>query len=132
MRATTVLIPTVLPSSTSTSFSVPAVGAGISVSTLSVEISKSGWSRSTRSPGFFSHLVSVPSTMLSPIWGITTSVISVLSFVGCKDRFLEQHLAIENSAEVPGQALSHLFEPGIYTKLRHGGHGLGQPARDDV
>src|SRR4051812_42431601 len=39
MRATTVLIPTVLPSSTSTSDSVPAAGDGISVSTLSVEIS---------------------------------------------------------------------------------------------
>ena len=52
---------------------------GISVSTLSVEISNSGSSRSTWSPGFFSHLVSVPSTMLSPIWGITTSVIQIVS-----------------------------------------------------
>jgi hypothetical protein len=80
MRATTVLMPTVLPSSTRTSESVPAAGDGISVSTLSVEISKSGSSRSMRSPGFLSHLVSVPSTMLSPIWGMTTSVISVLTF----------------------------------------------------
>ena len=45
------------------------------MSTLSVEISNSGSSRSILSPSFFSHLVSVPSTMLSPIWGITTSVI---------------------------------------------------------
>src|SRR5207247_5329785 len=75
--ATTVLIPTVLPSSTSTSDSVPAAGDGISVSTLSVDISKRGSSRSTCSPGFFSHFVNVPSTMLSPIWGITTSVMKL-------------------------------------------------------
>ena len=74
MRATTVLIPTVSPSCTSTSVKVPADGEGISVSTLSVEISNSGSSRSTVSPGFFNHLVSVPSTILSPICGITTSI----------------------------------------------------------
>src|ERR1051326_6698533 len=71
--ATTVLIGTVWPSLTLISFSTPAVGDGISASTLSVEISKSGSSRSTLSPGFFSHLVIVPSKILSPIWGITTS-----------------------------------------------------------
>jgi hypothetical protein len=71
-------MPTVFPSSTITSESVPAAGDGISVSTLSVEISNSGSSRSTRSPGFFNHFVKVPSTILSPIWGITTSVISKL------------------------------------------------------
>ena len=75
IRATTVLIPTVLPSSIRTSASTPATGDGISVSTLSVEISNRGSSRPTVSPGFFSHLVSVPSTILSPIWGITTSII---------------------------------------------------------
>jgi hypothetical protein len=41
---------------------------------LSVEISNSGSSRRTYSPGFLSHLVMVPSKMLSPIWGMTTSV----------------------------------------------------------
>jgi hypothetical protein len=55
------------------SFSTPAEGEGISASTLSVEISNSGSSRSTLSPGFFNHLVMVPSKMLSPIWGITMS-----------------------------------------------------------
>src|SRR6516225_7388292 len=54
--------------------STPAAGEGISASTLSVEISKRGSSRSTRSPTFFSHFVTVPSAMLSPIWGIITSV----------------------------------------------------------
>src|SRR5215467_881260 len=73
MVATTVLMGTVWPSLTLISFSTPAEGEGISASTLSVEISKSGSSRSTLSPGFFSHLVMVPSKILSPIWGITTS-----------------------------------------------------------
>src|SRR5260221_2748175 len=73
MVATTVLMGTVWPSLTLISLSTPAEGEGISASTLSVEISKSGSSRSTLSPGFFSHLVMVPSKMLSPIWGITTS-----------------------------------------------------------
>src|SRR5579859_2742022 len=70
---TTVWMGTVLPSPTFISFSTPAEGEGISASTLSVEISKRGSSRSTLSPGFFSHLVMVPSKMLSPIWGITMS-----------------------------------------------------------
>src|SRR6516225_100246 len=64
---------TVWPSGILISFSTPAEGDGISASTLSVEISNSGSSRSTLSPGFFSHLVIVPSKMLSPIWGMTTS-----------------------------------------------------------
>ena len=49
-------------------------GLGISASTLSVEISNSGWSRSTFSPTLTSHLVIVPSAIDSPICGITTSV----------------------------------------------------------
>ena len=63
-----------MPSATFTSFSTPLAGAGISASTLSVEISNSGSSRVTLSPGFFSHLVSVPSKIDSPIWGMMTSV----------------------------------------------------------
>src|SRR5258708_7713188 len=70
---TTVWMGTVWPSPNLISFSTPADGEGISASTLSVEISKSGSSRSTLSPGFLSHLVMVPSKMLSPIWGITMS-----------------------------------------------------------
>ncbi len=83
ITATIVWIGTVCPSGTLISFSTPAEGEGISASTLSVEISNRGSSRSTLSPGFFSHLVMVPSNMLSPIWGMTTStgiaVISLLS-----------------------------------------------------
>src|ERR1700691_702435 len=64
---------TVWPSVTLISFNTPAEGEGISASTLSVEISNRGSSRSILSPGFFSHLVIVPSKMLSPIWGMITS-----------------------------------------------------------
>jgi hypothetical protein len=75
MMPTTVLMGTVAPGSTRISLSTPEAGAGISASTLSVEISKSGSSRWTRSPTFFIHLVIVPSAMDSPIWGMMTSVI---------------------------------------------------------
>src|SRR6185437_7489825 len=57
----------------------PEAGAGISASTLSVEISKRGSSRWTLSPGFFSHLVMVPSTIDSPIWGMMISV-AIITF----------------------------------------------------
>src|SRR5437899_4139345 len=86
ITATTVLMGTVWPSVTLISFSTPADGDGISASTLSVEISNSGSSRSTLSPGFFSHLVIVPSKMLSPIWGITTSD-AMLSPLTCHYKF---------------------------------------------
>src|SRR3954447_8305938 len=72
--AITELTETVCPSWARISVSVPAAGAGISASTLSVEISSSGSSRSTLSPGFFSHLTTVPSAIDSPICGMTTSV----------------------------------------------------------
>ena len=75
MMATTVLMGTVAPGSTRISLSTPEAGAGISASTLSVEISKRGSSRWTRSPTFFIHLVIVPSAIDSPIWGMMTSVI---------------------------------------------------------
>ncbi len=73
ITATTVLIATVSPSLTMISRRTPAAGDGISASTLSVEISNSGSSRPTFSPGFFSHLTTVPSWMLSPICGMITS-----------------------------------------------------------
>ena len=50
----------------------PDAGAGISVSTLSVEISSSGSSATTVSPTFFSQRVIVPSVTLSPSWGMVT------------------------------------------------------------
>src|ERR1039457_6466911 len=72
--ATTVFPPTVAPSGNLISVSTPAAGDGISASTLSVEISNRGSSRSTRSPTCFSHFVIVPSVIDSPICGIGTSV----------------------------------------------------------
>jgi hypothetical protein len=76
MTPTTVLIGTVSPGWTRISSRIPAAGAGISASTLSVEISKSGSSRWTLSPTFFIHLVTVPSAIDSPIWGMITSVMA--------------------------------------------------------
>ncbi len=69
---TTVLIGTVSPSLTLISLTTPAIGDGISASTLSVEISNKGSSRSTGSPTFFSHRTMVPSATDSPICGMTT------------------------------------------------------------
>src|SRR6185503_5250580 len=74
MVATTVLTPTVSPSPTLMSVRMPAAGDGISASTLSVEISKSGSSRSTWSPTRLIQRTIVPSAIDSPIWGITTGV----------------------------------------------------------
>src|SRR5262245_9466693 len=84
-------MPTVLPSVTRISASTPAAGDGISASTLSVDISNSGSSRLTESPTFLSHLVMVPSAMLSPIWGMITSTLigSAPCFpVSVSDQFL--------------------------------------------
>src|SRR3990170_94538 len=78
MTPTTVLTGTVVPGVTRISLRTPAAGEGISASTLSVEISNSGSSRPTRSPTFFSHLVTVPSAIDSPIWGMMTSVMLYL------------------------------------------------------
>jgi hypothetical protein len=65
---------TVCPSFTRISTKTPQVGDGISASTLSVEISKSGSSRSTSSPTRLNQRTIVPSATDSPIGGITTSV----------------------------------------------------------
>src|SRR5207248_7473827 len=103
---TTVFTCTVVPSVTLISWSTPEAGAGISASTLSVEISNSGSSRWILSPGFFSHLVMVPSTMDSPIWGITISV-GIISF----------HLA-------------RSLEPNATCNYSEGGERLGLAARN--
>ena len=76
MRAMTAPTSTVSSSSARISTRVPATGDGISVSTLSVETSRSGSSTSTVSPTDFSHWVMVPSVTDSPSSGISTSVAS--------------------------------------------------------
>src|SRR5437762_6926598 len=82
--ATSVCTGTVCPSCTLISARTPAAGAGISASTLSVEISNSGSSRFTGSPTFLSHLLKVPSAIDSPICGINTSTRAMFS----PERFL--------------------------------------------
>src|SRR5579875_172882 len=52
---------------------IPAVGAGTSVSILSVEMSHTVWSASTRSPASTRHATIVPSATETPIWGIVMS-----------------------------------------------------------
>src|SRR5262245_29073005 len=100
MYATTVLIGTVCPSLTLMSTSVPAAGDGISASTLSVEISKIGSSRATFSPGFLSHLVSVPSAMLSPIWGMITSTRMAAPLVRGEPVAGLEHLVLVGQEEI--------------------------------
>ena len=63
---------TVSSSSTAIERKIPDAGEGISVSTLSVDTSRSGSSTSTRSPSFFSQRVTVPSVTLSPSCGMDT------------------------------------------------------------
>src|SRR6185369_4174286 len=74
IRPTTLSTATVSPSLTLICSSTPAAGDGISASTLSVEISNSGSSRSTASPTFLIQRTIVPSAIDSPIWGIVTGV----------------------------------------------------------
>ena len=76
--ATTVPTSTVSPSFTLISDNTPSIGDGISVSTLSVLISKIISSRLIVSPFFLCHLIMVPSLTLSPIFGIITSIFLLL------------------------------------------------------
>ena len=76
MRAMTWPTVTVSPSSARISVIVPAVGAGSSMSTLSVEISTTAWPSSTASPTLTDHSRMVPSVTDSPPAGVTMSTIS--------------------------------------------------------
>ncbi len=82
IRATTVFTATVWPCCTRISASTPPWGAGISASTLSVEISKMGSSRFTSSPTFLIQRDRVPSAMDSPIWGMITSMRAIRTPLG--------------------------------------------------
>src|SRR6267142_2902606 len=117
MVATTVLTPTVSPSPTLMSVRMPAAGEGISASTLSVEISKSGSSRSTWSPTRLIQRTIVPSAIDSPIWGITTEVGiflqsqmyrgSVRGVRGFADGLGEGRMRVNR----PDELLNRAFEP---------------------
>ena len=74
--------PTATVESTGTTMRVriPDAGDGISVSTLSVETSRSGSSTLTNSPSALSQRVTVPSVTLSPSAGIVTENDIVISY----------------------------------------------------
>ncbi len=63
---------TVSPAGTRISRTVPAAGEGTSVSTLSVETSRSTSSSAIGSPGCFAQRRMVPSVTVSPNWGMRT------------------------------------------------------------
>ena len=65
---------TVVSTGTSIARRVPATGDGISVSTLSVETSRSASSTAMLSPTFLSQRVTVPSLTDSPSAGIVITV----------------------------------------------------------
>src|SRR5438067_517108 len=73
MRASTVPTSTVAPTSTRISDTRPLAGEGISVSTLSVEISTIGSSASIQSPTRLRQETIVPSATDTPICGMVTS-----------------------------------------------------------
>ena len=74
ITASTAPTSTVSSSCALISSSTPEVGEGISVSTLSVDTSRSGSSASTVSPTCLSHRLTVPSVTLSPSAGRVTEV----------------------------------------------------------
>jgi hypothetical protein len=80
---------TVSPSGTRISDTTPPAGDGTSESTLSVETSKSGSSRSIVSPTCFSQRVIVPSVTVSPSCGMITSA-NVQSPSGQSERSLAE------------------------------------------
>ena len=85
--ASTAPTSTVSSSWTKISSITPLTGDGISVSTLSVEISSSPSSASTVSPTFLSQRVTVPSVTLSPSAGRTTEVLMCMTPSECRCRF---------------------------------------------
>src|SRR6266851_3529918 len=93
---------------------MPATGLGTSALTLSVWISTSGSSRSTRSPGFFSQRPIVPSETDSPSCGMRTTVLAIV-LVRCQPPHGVHH--------VVGVGQDGLFEGG---RVRDVGIGGGQ------
>ena len=100
---------TVSPSGTRISVRTPAAGEGTSESTLSVETSKSGSSRSTASPTAFIQRVIVPSVTVSPSCGIITSA-NVQSPSGQREHGLAECLG---QRRVRLDELGHLLGEGL-------------------
>ena len=74
INASSAPMPSVAPVSALISARTPAAGDGSSCVALSVSNSTSGSSTFTASPGFFSHLPTVTSAMLSPSAGTLISI----------------------------------------------------------
>src|SRR5215203_1921179 len=150
LSATSASTGTVSPSLTWIAASVPAAGDGISASTLSVEISNNGSSRSTWSPILRVQRTTVPSVTDSPIWGMTT-----LTGMGLGSRLVGPDLAIRrgrssrvNRGAVGGvggleHGLGHgrmgvngadqLLDRALQPQRQRGlGHQLGGPRPDHV
>src|SRR5918999_6497816 len=137
MTASSVPTLTVSPSWTLISLIVPATGEGTSVSTLSVEISNSGSLRSTSSPSLFSHLTMVPSTTVSPSWGIFTGVGTSTSSshrvqrlagqvqVGLADRLGQRRVGMDQGGHLRGEGLPIRDQHGL-------GHQVGDVGTDQV
>src|SRR5262249_27437509 len=111
MTATTLLTGTVSPSLTRISDTTPAAGDGISASTLSVEISNSGSSRSTFSPTFLIQRTIVPSAIDSPICGITTSVAIVSLALRTADCGRRTAIRNHSAIRIPRSALQVYARP---------------------
>ena len=75
MRASTAPTATTSPAAARISLTRPLAGAGTSASILSVDISSSVSSRSTRSPTALCHSTTVPSATDTPICGMVTSTV---------------------------------------------------------
>src|SRR6185437_1788236 len=116
IRATSVWTATVFPSGTRISASVPAVGDGISASTLSVDISKIGSSRLTSSPTFLSHLESVPSAIDSPICGIVTSTRAIYDL-----RLVSLIIDTSGSITTPAIIPTSAYDPQLHAGIPSGG-----------
>src|SRR6266508_5634071 len=135
MTARRVPTSAVSPSWTRISLSVPAVGAGTSESTLSVETSNSGSSASTWSPTFFSQRVIVPSVTVSPSCGIWMSTrgppsSGVQASTGERQRRLAEQLAERRVRmnERPHLGRARLPVDGEVALLEE----LGRPGAGDV
>jgi hypothetical protein len=77
--ASTVPTATVVPAGTRICVMTPAPGAGISIDTLSVSMSRMISSAATLSPTFLCQLATVPSVTVSPSCGISTFIATSVS-----------------------------------------------------
>src|SRR5688572_23906009 len=129
MTASTAPTSTVVPTGTRISVITPAIGAGISIDTLSVSMSRMISSAATVSPAFLCQLATVPSVTVSPSCGISTFIeplprlvdelahagddalgrrqLRVFEVVGRRERHVRRRDAHDGPVEIPEQLLGH-------------------------